>query len=104
MTVQRSNAITLEEVIGIQFECKSCRAKTSIPISSKARGPIRCGICGDPWVVEGRTDLHQAFFTAVAELMAAVKQIADGSLSVNCVFSLELKSEIKASSFPDPAA
>lgn len=96
MTVQRSNAITLEEISGIQLECRKCKVKVNAPLSGKWRLPIKCSYCGDEWIVDNRTDLHARFFTAVNELIAAMKQIADISPAVNCIFSVEVKPEIRS--------
>jgi hypothetical protein len=104
MTVQRTNAITLEEIIGIQFECKKCKARIIIPVSAKGRVPIKCTCCGDSWVIDNSTEFHQRFFTAVGEFVEAMNQIADGRYNVNCIFSVEVKPEIKmpdASRVPD---
>lgn len=98
MTVQRSNAITLEEIIGIQLECRNqkCKVRVTVPVSSQGRLPIACAYCGDPWWVNNRTDLHQIFFTAINEFITAMKQIADGSNNVNCILTIEVKPEIRS--------
>lgn len=95
MTVLKTNAITLEEIIAIQFECRNCKVRVSVPISSQGHIPIKCPFCFDPWLVNNRTDLHQRFFMAVNQLAAAVKQVAEGSNNVNCVLSVEINPEIK---------
>ena len=97
MTVRKTNVITLEEVLGIQLECKDCHVRVNVPLSSKkAAIPSKCAHCGNQWVIDGRTDLRQSFFTAVKDFVTGVTEIAKGSLNVNCAFSVEVKPEVRS--------
>jgi len=95
MTVQKTNSISLEEITGIQLECRNCGVKTLIPIAAEGRFPVACGYCDDSWVVNSRTDLHQRFLNSISAFLSAMKQVADGSNNVNCLVSLEIKPEIE---------
>jgi len=95
MTVHRTNAITLEEIIGIQFECRQCNVKINVPVSAEGQMPNRCPFCADSWIVQNRIDLHERFFSWLNQLITAVKQVADGTNNVNCMVSIEVKPEIK---------
>jgi Zn finger protein HypA/HybF involved in hydrogenase expression len=95
MTIRKTNAISLDEIIGLQFECRKCAVKINFPISRQGRMPSACPFCGDSWVVQDRTDLHQKFFSWLEQLIASLKQVAEGTNNVNCALSIELKPEIK---------
>jgi uncharacterized paraquat-inducible protein A len=98
MTVQKANAITFDEILALQFECKECKVRVSIPISSPSRMLYECPFCHDSWVVNKRSDLHEAFFTAVNQTAMLMKQVADGTNNVKCVVSLVVKPEIQPAS------
>jgi transcription initiation factor IIE alpha subunit len=96
MTVRKINAITLEEIIAIQFECRQCNARIDVPLAVQGRLPFECPVCGDTWVVNNRSDLHQRFFATVNQLNVVMRQLAEGTNNVNCILSIELKPEIKS--------
>ncbi len=93
MTVEKTKAITLNEILGIRLECQRCKVRTTIPFLAAGRFPTGCGYCGDTWVVNGRNDLHQKFLNSIVEFMNSLRQIADGANNVNCEINLEIKPE-----------
>ena len=96
MTVRKTNVITLEEIIAIQFECRQCNVRISVPIIAQGRLPVECPVCSDTWLVNNRSDLHQRFFTMVNQLIVEMRQLSEGSNNVNCILSIEVKPEIKS--------
>jgi hypothetical protein len=94
MTIRKTNAISLDEIIGLQFECRQCNVKINVPISAQARMPSACPFCADPWLVQNRTELHKRFFEWLNQLITALKQVSDGTNNVNCVVSIEVRPEI----------
>jgi hypothetical protein len=91
VTTEKRTLITLEEIIGIQLQCRKCKAKIIVPLSDKRPVPHECPNCEDPWWVNNRTDLHQQFFLAVNQLRDAAQKITDGSNNAGCIFSLEIR-------------
>ena len=94
MTTEKRNLITPDEIIGVQLECKNCRAKIIIEVSDERPIPRLCAHCGDPWVVGKSTNLHIEFFQAVNDFRSAMKQIAKGVNNVHCILALEIKPDI----------
>jgi hypothetical protein len=95
MTIRKTNTISLDEIVGLQFECRKCNVKINIPISAQGRMLSTCTFCGDSWVVQNRTDLHERLFTWLNQLITSLKEAADGTSNVNCTVSIEVKPEIK---------
>jgi len=91
MTVQKSNSITLDEIVGFNVECRKCHVRTAIPFSAQGRFPSECSYCGDSWVVNGRKELHQKFLTSTLSLSNAIREMAAGTNNANCILSLEIK-------------
>jgi transcription elongation factor Elf1 len=104
MTVRRTNVITLDEVVGIQFECKKCNSRIIVSLSTPGTFPMACPYCGDGWVVNETSHLHDRFFNAVSQLVDAMRQIANGANNVNCVFGIEVRPDIKDVVSRDPDA
>jgi hypothetical protein len=94
MTVERTNTITFEEIIGIQLECRKCGVRTVIPLGAEGRFPLSCGYCDDPWVINGRTDLHQRFLNSIGSFLTAMRQVKEGGNNANFRVSIEIKPEI----------
>jgi hypothetical protein len=49
MTSETKLFIDFEDVIGVQFECMNCHAKTIIPTSKVERLPSKCSNCHHDW-------------------------------------------------------
>ena len=83
MTIRKTTAITLEEITAIQFECRRCNTRMSVLLSGGGRFLSKCHFCGDSWLVNNRTDLHERYFKWVEQLITAIKQVSDNSNNVN---------------------
>jgi hypothetical protein len=63
MTTEIQTFITLDEIIGLRFECRHCRGRFSVPLKGGSKllnppeysDPFRCPHCGQPWF-EGSYD------------------------------------------------
>jgi len=100
VSVEQRNLITLEEIAGIQLECGECHAKIIVPISDKRPLADKCRHCSEPWLVDGRSDLHQRFLDAISNLRHAMTELTDGSNKGNCTFSLEMKPALRERNEP----
>jgi hypothetical protein len=94
MTLEHRSLISLGDIVALQFECKQCHAKTTIPISDVQGVPIFCSHCKDPWLVNHRSDCHSQTFTAINKLRELVVEISNNSETVGCVLSVELAPEM----------
>jgi hypothetical protein len=94
MTVEKTNTITFEEVSGIQLECRNCGVRTMIPLGAQGRFPVSCGYCEDPWVINSRTDLYQAFLNSISSFLTAMRNVKEGGNNANFRVSIEIKPEL----------
>lgn len=95
MTVEIRNAVGLDDIIAVEYECLKCGALNIRKLDEKHRVPYSCGNCGEGWIGHGSRE--------EAELQDLVKLLcALGRSSVNqrLKIKLEIHGAIPSASAP----
>jgi hypothetical protein len=50
MTTQRRTLIELGDIVAIEYECRHCHARYSVPVDRADRRPGRCQNCREDWL------------------------------------------------------
>ncbi len=90
MTIEQRLVITLDEVLGFQFECSRCHVKVIVPLFGDGVLPHGCRGCGNNWVVNENSRAHSSVFTTLDTLRQAMKHIATELPNVGCAFRVEI--------------
>lgn len=50
MTMQRRTTIDPRDILAIEYECRKCRSRYSVPLESASGTQMTCPNCGERWV------------------------------------------------------
>jgi hypothetical protein len=92
MVIEKRHSITLDEINAFQFECKKCRVKTIIPVTSDVQPTGVCRHCGATWFAP-MPQIVGVVQVALNNFVKAVTTIASHSEEIACIFSVEIKGE-----------
>jgi hypothetical protein len=49
MTIQKRSLISLQDLLGVEYECTHCHARYSIPLDKLDRVTLSCPNCKEQW-------------------------------------------------------
>ena len=92
MTVTRHITIRPTDIIGVQYTCKKCGVRHSIPL---ARSPfvISCPSCDEQWMLkEYAAESSEPYNSTVSGLTAMLKKLPSVIIDKSVDFAIEIES------------
>jgi len=80
MTHETKHLINVSDVIGVEFECKHCHARISLPPDA-TRALWQCPSCNEDWLLPN-TDEHNAIQTLLAVFKSTERALQGRSFSL----------------------
>ena len=87
MTEKTVRSIEMADIQAVEFECKACRAKLSIPAGAYKVPPLHCASCDSEqqWVVPGGQD--QRDFVHLGEVIQRMRDFAPRPFAVRLILN-----------------
>jgi hypothetical protein len=101
MTIERRTFIDLSDIMALEYECKHCGARHSIPLNKMDRGIELCPNCREEWLSDAERPGKQRDTDAVRWLVTWIRDIRQRELGATIRFQITPDAAAPASSDKD---